>query len=56
MLKMDARDRNAYPDGPLIGGRERRRIVIVDYDPSWPLRYGLERDRVRQALDASAVK
>ena len=29
---------DASPDAVLIGGREERAIVIVDYDPSWPER------------------
>lgn len=40
----------------LIGGRERRAIVIVDYDPSWPERYELERERLRAALGAIAIR
>jgi GrpB-like predicted nucleotidyltransferase (UPF0157 family) len=30
--------------------------VIVDYDPSWPLRFQLERERVRGALGAHALR
>ena len=41
-------------DDVLIGGRERRQVVIVDYDPAWPARFERERDRVRRALGASA--
>lgn len=55
------------PDGPpahldhvldevLVGGRERRKIVIVDYDPAWPERFALERDRVGSALGSAAVR
>ncbi len=40
----------------LIGGRERRRIVIVDYDRGWPARYERERERVRGALGARALR
>jgi hypothetical protein len=25
-----------YLDSVLIGGRERREVVIADYDPQWP--------------------
>jgi GrpB-like predicted nucleotidyltransferase (UPF0157 family) len=53
---MGAQDREAYLDGVLVGGREKREIVIVDYDSSWPARYQLERDRVRRALGASALR
>jgi len=53
---MGAQDRDAYRDRILIGGRERREIVIVDYDSSWPAQYRLERDRVRLALGVSALR
>ncbi len=53
---MAAQDRDAHLDRALIGGREKREIVIVDYDSSWPARYQLERDRVRRALGASALR
>ncbi len=43
-------------DDVLIGGREKARIVIVDYDPAWPARFERERDRVRRALGASAYR
>ena len=33
---MDDPDREAYLDRILIGGREKRKVVIVDYDPEWP--------------------
>jgi GrpB-like predicted nucleotidyltransferase (UPF0157 family) len=49
-------ERDAYLDEVLVGGRERRRIVIVDYDPGWPARFELERDRVRRALGATALR
>jgi GrpB-like predicted nucleotidyltransferase (UPF0157 family) len=38
----------------LIGGRERPTIVIADYDPGWPERFELHRDRVKQALGDTA--
>ena len=50
------RARAADPDGALIGGREKREIVIVDYDPSWPVRFERERKRVRRALGAAALR
>lgn len=34
----------------LIGGDEKRDIVLVPYDPSWPARFHAERDRIRAAL------
>lgn len=38
------------PDLELIGGREKREIVIVDYDPAWPVRFEQERARIDAAL------
>lgn len=52
---MDRRERDAYLDEVLIGGREKREIVIVDYDPAWPARFELERDLVRRALDKAPL-
>ena len=40
----------------LIGGPERRPIVIADYDPQWALRFGRECNRIVQALGASAQR
>ncbi|HWH11443.1 MAG TPA: GrpB family protein [Solirubrobacteraceae bacterium] len=44
--------RGAESVGPaeLIGGRERRRIEVVPYDPSWPERFAGERARIAGAL------
>jgi GrpB-like predicted nucleotidyltransferase (UPF0157 family) len=39
-------------DEALIGGREKRAIVIVDYDVSWPQRFEHERAHVLAALGA----
>ena len=51
---MDAREADTYLDTVLIGGREKRAIVIVDYDPAWTARFVVERDRVQRALGAKA--
>jgi GrpB-like predicted nucleotidyltransferase (UPF0157 family) len=40
----------------LIGGREKREIVIFDYDASWPARFAAERARVGQALGDHALR
>jgi GrpB-like predicted nucleotidyltransferase (UPF0157 family) len=53
---VDASEREANLDQVLIGGREKREIVIVDYDPAWPARFALERDRIGRALDTSALR
>ena len=53
---MDERERDAYLDQVLVGGREKRRIVIVDYDATWPARFELERDRMQRALGTLAIR
>lgn len=53
---MSATRPHACPDKALMGGREKRQIVIIDYDPRWAGRYELERGRVRRALGASALR
>jgi GrpB-like predicted nucleotidyltransferase (UPF0157 family) len=47
---------DAYLDRVLVGGRERREIVIAGYDPSWPRRFASERERIRAALGARALR
>ena len=42
-------------DDVLIGGREKREIVIVDHDPAWASRYERERARIVAALDERAI-
>ena len=39
----------------LIGGRERREIVIVAYDPTWAARFERERERIAAALGQRAL-
>jgi GrpB-like predicted nucleotidyltransferase (UPF0157 family) len=51
---VDAREREEYLDRVLIGGREKREIVIADYDPAWPTRFQRERERVKSALGDAA--
>lgn len=41
-------------DRVLIGGRERRTIVIVDYDPGWPHRFEQEREKIARAFGVRA--
>jgi GrpB-like predicted nucleotidyltransferase (UPF0157 family) len=43
-------------DAHLVGGREKRAIVIVDYDQAWPARFDVERDRVAAALGPHALR
>jgi GrpB-like predicted nucleotidyltransferase (UPF0157 family) len=37
-------------EGELIGGPEKRSIVVVDYDPSWPGRFEAHRATIARAL------
>ena len=46
----------AYLDRVLVGGRERREIVIADYDPAWPERFAQERERILAALGDRALR
>jgi GrpB-like predicted nucleotidyltransferase (UPF0157 family) len=43
---------DAQLDAVLIGGREQRDIIIVPYDPAWPVRYERERARIVAAVGA----
>ncbi len=43
-------------ESALIGGRERREIVIADYDPEWPRRFARERERIAAALGERALR
>jgi GrpB-like predicted nucleotidyltransferase (UPF0157 family) len=52
---VDPEERNAYLDRVLVGGREKREIVIVDYAPAWAGRFEVERERIERALGAAAL-
>ena len=45
----------AQLDRVLVGGIEKRPIMIVEYDPGWPARFEHERERVKAALGATAL-
>lgn len=47
--------RNAQLDEVLIGGREQRRIEVIDYDVAWPSRFEYFAERVRAALGNRAL-
>jgi GrpB-like predicted nucleotidyltransferase (UPF0157 family) len=49
-------ERDAHLEKVLIGGLERRAIVIADYDPDWPARFKAHRDRVQRALGTVAIR
>jgi GrpB-like predicted nucleotidyltransferase (UPF0157 family) len=53
---VDEDELDSYLDGVLIGGRERRQVVIADYDPAWPRRFEVERDRIRAAMGGAAIR
>jgi GrpB-like predicted nucleotidyltransferase (UPF0157 family) len=53
---MNTNKRNRELDEVLIGGREEREIVIVEYDARWPARFERERALVQQALGARAIR
>ena len=46
---------DAHLDAVLIGGREERPIVVVDYNDGWPARFERLADRVRDALGDAAL-
>ena len=43
-------------DTELIGGPEKREIVIAEYDPSWPLRFRQHASAIAGALQARALR
>jgi len=43
-------------DRVLCCGRERREIVIATYDPGWPRRFEVERERLAAALGDRALR
>lgn len=49
-------EREAYLDTVLIGGREKRPIVLVEYDSNWPTRFASERTRIQEALGEAAIR
>jgi GrpB-like predicted nucleotidyltransferase (UPF0157 family) len=55
-MAVESEDGDAYLDAVLIGGRERRPIVICEYDTAWPQRFSAERARVIAALGGGALR
>jgi GrpB-like predicted nucleotidyltransferase (UPF0157 family) len=43
-----------YLNSVLIGGREERELVLVDYTPAWATRFASERFRILEALGENA--
>ena len=42
-------------DLELVGGIEKRRLVLVEHDPAWAVRFAELRERIRAALGSTAV-
>jgi GrpB-like predicted nucleotidyltransferase (UPF0157 family) len=40
----------------LIGGVEKREIILADYDPEWPLRYGRQSRLIADALGGTLLR
>ena len=51
-----SRSGDPLDDGFLIGDIERRDIVLLDYDPSWPARFEDEWARITAALGAELMR
>jgi GrpB-like predicted nucleotidyltransferase (UPF0157 family) len=49
-------ERTAYLDRILVGGRERRPVVIADPDPAWPARFEEHRARIAGVLGPLALR
>lgn len=49
------RRRADVTDVELIGGIEKRELVIVEPDPTWPRRFATHAERIRAALDEAVV-
>jgi hypothetical protein len=50
MLIVERDELDRCLDEVLVGGREPAQVRIVEYDPEWPERFLLERDRIAAAL------
>jgi len=49
-------EQQADLDTVLIGGPEKRPIVLVEYDPNWPARFECEQARIHEALGGAAIR
>lgn len=43
-------------EAELIGGIEKRAIIIADYDPSWPAKFEMHRNAIAAALGATTLR
>lgn len=55
-MATDPSSASHWRDGQLVGGPEKRPVVIVAPDPRWPLRFGAERRRIADALGPVAAR
>jgi GrpB-like predicted nucleotidyltransferase (UPF0157 family) len=53
---VDPDELEAHLDRVLIGPREPGPVALAEPDPAWPARFARERDRIRQALGAVALR
>ena len=53
---MDREALDAKLDGVLIGGREKRAIVLAEYDAAWPERFEAERAWILGALGSRLLR
>ena len=52
----ERKEREAYLERILIGGREKRPVVLVEYDRGWPGRFERERRRIQNALGEAVTR
>lgn len=55
-MTTESSSRSPLWDAEIIGGQERRRLIIVEPDPTWVRRFETERRRIRDALGDVAVR
>ncbi|MEQ6899774.1 GrpB family protein [Nocardioides sp. YIM 152588] len=54
-MSPEERRRPDVTETELVGGIEKRALVIAVYDPTWPERYALHRERIAGAVGTVAV-
>lgn len=55
-MSTDPPSPSPLPDAEIIGGSEKRTIVIVESDPAWPDSFEAERQKIVDALGAIGVR
>src|SRR3954447_311870 len=56
ILAMDREEPKARLDRVLVGGREKRAVVIAEPEPAWPRRFEVEGARIARALGDRALR